>query len=235
MDADGLSREQMGDGEQELDRVERVYAGYLRDPRKRRSWSAENVGNVCMREEVLRALVELAPQALEGKQTLLDAGCGGGWWLERLRREGVAADRLLGVELQQQRVLTARKRVPGAQILQGDVRRLPLQSASCSLVLLFTVLSAMSTIDDVRAGLGEARRVLASGGAIAIWEPRVPTPNRHTRLIGISELRSVLGGELEVRPVTLAPPLARRSGQALYGRLARVPALRTHRLIVARP
>jgi SAM-dependent methyltransferase len=216
-------------------RIEGVYSAYRRDARKQRAWSAGNTGNACMREEVLRALLELAPHALQGEQSLLDAGCGTGWWLSRLREEGVVAERLLGVDLLEDRVGAASERVPGAHVLKGDVRRLPVQSSSCSLVMLFTVLSAMGSRGDVREALGEALRVLAGGGVIAIWEPRVPTPNRHTRLIGVSELRACLGGDLEIRSVTLAPPLARRVGRGLYGRLVRVPALLTHRLVVARP
>lgn len=220
--------------EGERERMERVYAGYRRDPRRRRAWSAQNAGNSAMREEVLRALLELAPGTLAGEGLVLDAGCGTGWWLERLARAEVAPGRLVGVDMLAERVRAAQERVSGARVVEGDVRRLPAPAGSCSLVLLFTVLSAMGTPDDVRLALGEARRVLAPGGAIAVWEPRVPTPNRHTRTVGLGQLRPVLGGELQVRTLTLAPPLARRAGR-FYGQLARIPLLRTHRLVVARP
>ncbi len=222
------------DGWVERERMRRVYADYRRDSRRRRAWSATNTGNVAMREEVLRALLELVPGPLAGGGLVLDAGCGTGWWLARLAREGVAAERLMGVDLLADRVGAARERVPGARVVEGDVRSLPAAAGSCSLVLLLTVLSAMGSPDDVRLALGEARRVLARGGATVIWEPRVPTPNPHTRLVGLGELRAVLGGEMTVRAVTLAPPLARRAGR-LYRPLARIPLLRTHRLVVARP
>jgi SAM-dependent methyltransferase len=217
----------------EEERIAEVYAGYRADPRKRRAWSAQNRGNAAMREEVLRMLLELVPGALAGGGLVLDAGCGTGWWLARLSREGVAAERLMGVELLADRVRAARERAPGARVLEGDVRRLPAPAGGCSLVLLFTVLSAMGSAGDVRVALGEARRVLTRGGAIAIWEPRVPSANPHTRLIGLQELRAGLGAELTVRSVTLAPALARRAGR-LYGPLARIAPLRTHRLVVAR-
>jgi len=214
--------------------MEQVYADYRQDSRRRRAWSAGNAGNVAMREEVLRALLELVPGPLAGGGLVLDAGCGTGWWLARLAREGVATERLMGVDLLADRARAAGERVPGVRVVEGDVRRLPAPAGSCSLVLLFTVLSAMGSADDVRLALGEARRVLARGGAVAIWEPRVWTPNPHTRLVGLRELRAVLGAELEVRTVTLAPPLARRAGR-LYGPLVRIALLRTHRLVVARP
>jgi SAM-dependent methyltransferase len=223
------------DAGEERARIERIYGGYRADHRKHRAWSGENVGNACIREEVLAALLELLPQALQGDGLLLDVGCGGGWWLERLREEGVPAERLVGADLLEARVQAARERVPGARVMQGDARRLELPDASCSLVLLLTVLSTMGSREDVRSVLAEARRVLAPEGAIAVWEPRIPTPNRHTRLIRISELRATLGRQLDVRSLTLAPPIARRGSGRLYRALARVPALRTHRLIIARP
>jgi SAM-dependent methyltransferase len=219
-------------GEQE--RIERVYAGYSEDRRRQRAWSAENAGNAAIREEVLRTLLELMPDALAGDGAVLDAGCGAGWWLARLAREGVAPSRLVGIDLLSERVQAAEARVPGARVLAGDVRSLPLPASACGLVLFFTVLSAMGSREDVRSALGEARRVLTRGGAIAVWEPRVWTPNSHTRLVGLDELRAVLGGELRVRSLTLLPPLARRVQGRLYRPLARIPLLRTHRLIVAR-
>jgi SAM-dependent methyltransferase len=218
----------------ERERIERVYAGYGRDRRRRQAWSAGNAGNAAMREEVLRTLLELAPGAFAGDGLVLDAGCGTGWWLERLAREGVAPSRLVGVDLLSERASAARARVPGGRIVEGDVRSLPLQAGCCSLVILFTVLSAMGSREDVRTALGEARRVLARGGTIAIWEPRVWTPNPHTRLVGLRELRAALGSELKVRTLTLVPPLARRTGGRLYEPLARISPLRTHRLVVAR-
>jgi SAM-dependent methyltransferase len=222
------------DAHRERERIERVYAGYRRDARRRRAWSAANEGNVAMREEVLRTLRELAPEAWTGEGRVLDAGCGTGWWLERLAREGMAPCRLVGVDLLAKRVRAARARAPGATVLEGDVRSLPLPEGSCALVVLFTVLSAMGSQEDVRAALRESRRVLAPGGMVAVWEPRVWSPNSHTRLVGLGELRAALGDDLRVRSVTLAPPLARHAGR-LYGALVRVPLLRTHRLVVARP
>ena len=219
-------------GEQE--RIERVYAGYREDRHRQRAWSAENAGNAAIREEVLRALLELVPDALAGEGAVLDAGCGTGWWLRRLAWEGVAPNRLVGVDFLAERAQAAGALVPGARVIAGDVRNLPLPAGACTLVLLFTVLSAMGSHEDVRSALGEARRVLAGGGTIAVWEPRVWTPNPHTRLVGPGELRTVLGGELRARTLTLFPPLARRVSGRLYGPLARVPLLRTHRLVVAR-
>ena len=210
-----------------------MYAGYSADPRRRRAWDALNPGNAAIREELVQAMLGLVPDLIGGEGVLLDAGCGTGWWLECLLGEGVSTERLAGVELLGARVRAAGSRVPGAHIEQADIRRLALPDASCSLVTLFTVLSSMGSPADRRLALLEALRVLAPGGAVAIWEPRWPTPNRNTRLVRLAELRATLGAGLTVRTITLAPPLARRSGR-LYESLARVRALRSHRLVIAR-
>jgi SAM-dependent methyltransferase len=220
--------------EGERDRIARVFAGYRADPRRSRRWDARNHGNAAIREELAGAVLELVPELISGSGTLLDDGCGTGWWLERLLREGVPAERLAGVELLGERTAAAAARVPGSRIEQADARGLPLPDGSCSLVTLFTVLSSMASSADAAAALREALRVLAPGGAVAVWEPRWLTLNRHTRLVRLRELRAALGGELTLRTITLAPPLARRAGR-LYEPLARVAPLRSHRLLIARP
>jgi len=178
-------------------------------------------------------MLQLAGEQIAGRGTLLDVGCGTGWWLERLLRESVAAERLMGVELLADRARAAALRAPGARVELADASQLPLPDASCSLVTLFTVLSSMGSASGAAAALGEARRVLAPGGAVAVWEPRWPTFNRNTRLVRLSQLRSALGPSLTVRTLTLAPPLARRVGR-LYEPLVRLRALRSHRLVLAR-
>lgn len=207
-----------------------------------------------MREEVRRRLLQVAGPWLHREGLVLDAGCGTGWWLDALARDGVPSagapgaqagarasvragvpqSRLVGIDLLEERVAAARARVPGARLMQGDVRALPVADGSCTLVLLFTVLSAMGGREEVRRALHEVRRVLEPGGAVAIWEPRVWSPNSNTRLIRLRELRAGLGGDLSVRSVTLLPPLARRAGRCCEP-LARVPLLRSHRLVLARP
>lgn len=114
------------------------------------------------------------------------------------------------------------------------MRALPFDDARFELVLLLTVLSSLRSADDVRRALHEAARVTAPGGRVVIWEPRVPTLNRATRLVRDSEVSAALGPEVSSRAITLLPPLARRLGRAtprLYPALARLPPLRSHRLM----
>ncbi len=222
-----------GSGDGEHDRVAETFARYRADPRRRRRWSAGNAGNAAIREELARAGLGVLAGGDPGGR-LLDVGCGTGWWLERLLAAGVPAGRVAGVDLLGERVETARRRAPGTHVERGDARALSHPDAGCALVTLFTVLSGLPGPDDVEAALAEARRVLAPGGAIVVWEPRVLTANPDTRLIRAGVLRRALGPTLTVRTITVAPPLARRVGLA-YPALARIAPLRSHRLAVARP
>jgi SAM-dependent methyltransferase len=224
----------MAAGEQaERDRLRATFARYGRDPRRRQAWASDNPGNVALREELAGAvLAELADHDRGG--TLVDLGCGTGWWLERLADAGYPRARLLGVELLPERADAARARVPGAELLVGDARRPPLPDGSCALVTLFTVLSSMAGRAEVAQTLAQARRMVAPGGTVAVWEPRVPTPNPETRLVRARELRAGLGPTARSRSLTLAPPLARRAGRA-YPVLARLAPLHSHRLVIARP
>jgi SAM-dependent methyltransferase len=220
-----------GNGERE--RLTGVFARYRADPRRRRAWSADNLGNRAIRDEVAAACLEVLARGDPGGR-LLDVGCGGGWWLHRLSGAGYEDARLAGVELLDERADIARRRVPGAWIETGDARSLRLPDRSCALVTMFTVLSGLPGSADVQAVLTEACRVLAPGGAIVVWEPRVLSANPDTRLVRRGQLRRALGPSLRVRSITVAPPLARRIGRA-YPVLAACPPLRSHRLAVARP
>jgi ubiquinone/menaquinone biosynthesis C-methylase UbiE len=198
-----------------------------------RDWSARNPGNRAIRAELAAAALAAAAP-LDGE--LLDAGCGTGWWLERLAAEGIAAGRLHGVDLLAERVAAARERCPGAHVERADVARLPYADGRFAAVFLFTVLSSLPDRASVRAAAAEAWRVLAAGGRLVVWEPRVPTPaNRATRLVRLADLEAATGVHPRAQALTVAPPLARRLGARAargYPRLARVGVLRTHRLAV---
>lgn len=224
-----------GEGEGERERLTRLYEGYRRDPGRRSAWAADNPGNVAMRAEVGARLRAAAGAVIDGDLPVLDAGCGTGYWLAWLAGQGVAPRRLHGADLIGQRVDAASRRVPGANVAVADVRELPHPDATFGLVLLFTVLSSQPSTAAMADALREARRVLAPGGRIVVWDVRWARAGRATRRVPAAVLRAELGDGVRLSTVTLLPPLARRLGRAtrrLYGPLARVPALRTHWLAV---
>jgi ubiquinone/menaquinone biosynthesis C-methylase UbiE len=218
--------------------VKRVYSSYGRSRRKRRAWAADNPGNAAIRREVLAHLLRLAAPEMAGSGAILDDGCGTGWWLRSLAGSGVDPERLHGIDIQPERVAKAREAVPGAEIAVGDARNVRFPDESFSVVLQLTLLSSLGSHRAIREALGEGLRVLVPGGLLLIYEPRVPNPlNRNTVLIRDSDLDAAGVTPNEQISLTVVPAVARRLGrrtQERYERLARLPFLRTHRLIAWR-
>jgi SAM-dependent methyltransferase len=216
-------------------RIGRTYEGYLRSRRKQRAWDAANPGNVAIRAELRERALQLAAAPLGRHGRILDIGCGTGRWLGELVHAGVDPARLHGVDLLADRVAAAVASVPGAEIRQGDALRLPYPSGHFELVTMFTLLSSLPSRELVHAALVEADRVLAGGGLLLCYEPRVWSPlNPATRRISLSELRLRPNQEIQVVPVTVLPPLVRRLGpltKRMYPILRSVPLLLTHRLV----
>jgi ubiquinone/menaquinone biosynthesis C-methylase UbiE len=215
-----------------------VYSRYAGSRRKQRAWAADNPGNAAIRGELLAHLLRLAAPQIAGEGEILDAGCGTGWWLRALVEAGVRPDRLHGIDIQPERAAAAGRAVPGADVEVGDARRLPFPDESFTVVLQLTLLSSLGSHRAIREALGEGMRVLAPGGLLLAYEPRVPNPlNRHTLLVRNSDLDAAGIAPREQLSLTLVPALARRLGgrtEDRYERLARLPFLRTHRLIAYR-
>lgn len=219
-------------------RTEEVYSGYSRSPRKRRAWAADNPGNIAIRRELLARITEQAGPELAAEGQILDIGCGTGWLLRALAEAGASPDRLAGVDALPARVEAARGAVPGASIAVGDALHLDFADGSVALALMLTVLSSLPDRAAVRAALAEARRVLAPGGLLLVYEPRVSNPlNRETLLLRDGDLEAAGIAPSRSTSLTLVPALARRLGGAAperYERLVRVTVLRTHRLVAYR-
>jgi ubiquinone/menaquinone biosynthesis C-methylase UbiE len=226
------------EGDSHREAVNRVYSEYAQSERKRRAWSADNPGNAAIRAEVLAHLLRLAGPEITGTGEILDVGCGTGWWMRALVEAGVDPARLTGIDLQPERVAATRRAVPGAAIEVGDAGRLPFADQSFTVVLQLTLLSSLGSHGAIREALGEGRRVLAPGGLLLIYEPRVANPlNRHTVLLRNGDLDAAGITPSERLSLTVLPALARRLGAATehrYKRLSRLPFLRTHHLIAYR-
>jgi len=76
--------------------------------------------------------------------------------------------------------------------------------------------------------------VLAPGGALVVYEPRLPNPrNPRTRRVARRALATRAGDDVHHEAITLLPPISRRLGER-GRRLARWRALRSHRLTTIR-
>jgi ubiquinone/menaquinone biosynthesis C-methylase UbiE len=219
-------------------RVRRIYERYSASPRRQRAWSADNPGNRAIRDELFATLREEAAPELASDGEVLDVGCGTGYWLEALAAAGIAPERLTGIDVLRERVDAAAERVPGASVRQADARSLPFADDRFTVVLLFTVLSSLASDADMQRALMEARRVLAPGGVMLCYEPRLPSPlNRGVRRVRNAHFDAAGVQPRTTRRLTVLPPLSRRLGAAtpsLYPRLASVRLLRTHQLVAHR-
>lgn len=137
-------------------------------------------------EAATRALLDRAGVG-EGT-TLLDVGCGAGGSLELARARGADA---VGLDRQ--------PRGPGT--VRGDLTHLPIRDASVDVVLAECVLC----LADLDRGLREGRRVLDTGGTLALSDV-------------------VVDGDLPDVPPAMADALCLSSGRERERLLARVEA-----------
>lgn len=178
-------------------------------------------------------------QGLAGR-SIVEIGCGSGGNLLDLLRLGADADRLAGIDLLPERVAAARACLPAAvRVEAGDAAQAAIEPASLDAVLAFTVFS--SVLDDA-----QQQRLAAAmwswvrpGGGVLCYDFAVDNPrNPDVRGVTVARVRELFAqARLDIRRVTLAPPLARALA-ALHPATvapanALLPFLRTHRLVWA--
>lgn len=229
--------------DREQARVRRVYAGYASSAARRRAWDRTNPGNqrimAALYEELRVRLVEAG--CWPGHETrLLDVGCGSGDLLAWMMEQGAPARSLMGVDLLEDRVAEARRRMPDVKVDLADARKLRLADSSVNAVVFATLLSSVTRRSDRQQIAREAMRVLRPGGVVVCYDLRWPSPrNRKVRAINRRELARLFeGATIQTGSLTLLPPLTRRLGtltEHLYAPLTALPLLRTHLLAVVRP
>jgi len=107
-------------------------------------------------------------QALPGVRDVLDAGCGGGYFLHRLRNAGYAVK---GIDIAEEALTIARARLgDDVPLLRHrlDEAPWPLPDAACDVVWSSEVIEHLF---GVRAYVSEARRVLRDGGYLVVTTP----------------------------------------------------------------
>lgn len=98
--------------------------------------------------------------------TVLDAGCGNGYWAKKL--VGLGAAKVIGVDSSEKLIDIARKRTEGlpVELHVADLSEdLPLESESCDLAVANMVLDYVDNLDKF---ISEAHRVLKPNGKIVI-------------------------------------------------------------------
>jgi SAM-dependent methyltransferase len=111
------------------------------------------------RGAVLERMAQAAPW--DGR-TLLDLGCGSGFWLPGYAAH---ADRVIGVEPDERLVALARARDPRVEVLRGSAEHIPVDDASVDVVHARFAYFFPPGCDP---GLAEVMRVLKPGGTLVV-------------------------------------------------------------------
>lgn len=222
----------------EVERLTRVYQAYHGSQAMQSQWSRENPGNRAIyqeRQDTLAKLLRSHQLFPIGDRRVLEIGCASGEVLMSLPDLGAQPAGLHGVDLVAERIAIARQRYPDIDFQVGNAEALSFPESEFDLVYLFTVMSSILDARMAHNVAAEAARVLKPGGVIVWYDFRYSNPrNPHVRGISKRAIELLFPAfDLNLRTVTLLPPLARRLGRAttaLYPLLTRVPLLRTHYL-----
>jgi SAM-dependent methyltransferase len=170
---------------------------------------------------------------------ILEVGCGTGQWFSVFEDFGGVRRNLSGIDLNPDRVETCVRSFPGAEVQVGDASSLPWDNGSFDIVFQGTVFTSVLDPEVKQAISREMLRVLKPHGVILWYDFTYNNPwNPHVRGIGRSEIHRLFPGcKVELRSVTLAPPIARRLVPASWFLASLLRALRvlnTHYLGIIR-
>ncbi len=222
----------------EVDRLRKVYREYTVRGFGKSKWSLANRGNQAVRDECQMKIREVLEESgffpLENRR-ILDVGCGTGERLAAFVDWGARPDNLFGVDLIPDRISEGRQNHPQITFELANAEALPFANHTFDLVTVFTVFT--SILDDRMAAnvCREINRVLPRGGSVLWYDFRMRNPqNRHVRGISRDQIRNMFPGfKINLQPISLLPPLARRLGRLthlLYAPLSSLPFLRSHYL-----
>jgi ubiquinone/menaquinone biosynthesis C-methylase UbiE len=145
-------------------------------------------------------------------KTILEIGCGNGYWLREFVKWGGCPNNITGVDLLQDRVARARELSPQKIEIQcANATSLALHDRSFDLVCQFTVFTSVLDWNTKKRMALEMLRVVKEAGTIIWYDYHTNNPrNRDVRGIRKQEIAELFPDcYIELQRVTLAPPLAR--------------------------
>lgn len=191
-----------------------MYADRLRQAPQDNRYSIFSPAHLFTTQQRQRELLQLLKQ--EGITSLghgyvLDVGCGHGGVLLELLGWGAATDRVHGTDLLEERIRSAHQRLPFLALTQADAQHLPYPDGKFDLVLQYTVFSSILD-EQIKQNIArEMCRVLRPQGVILWYDFWLNPLNPQTKGIRRSEIQALFPQcQVNIRRVTLAPPLARR-------------------------
>ncbi len=164
-------------------------------------------------------------------QRIVEIGCGEGSLLRTLAHHGADPARVAAVDIDAQRL--RRAACAAGRVAVSDGAALPYRDDVFDLAFAFTFFSSVLDPDVRRRAAAEALRVVRPGGLLLVYDFWTNPLNAQVRPLSARELRAIFAPyRIDLRRVTLAPPIARALGgrRALCAALEHVPFLRTHLL-----
>jgi SAM-dependent methyltransferase len=220
----------------EEERIQHVYAERARSARP---YSWFDTGHLFIVQQLERRLLTLLRRhTLESLQskTILEVGCGNGYWLREFIKWGAHPDNLMGVDLLNDQVAQARSLSPARVTFKhGNAARLDVPAESFDIVLQATMFTSILDRMLKEYLAAEMLRVLKPEGVVIWYDFHVDNPrNPDVRGIKRREIKQLFPGcRITLENITFAPPVLRRlapySWLGCY-MLSAVPWLCTHYL-----
>lgn len=229
----------MPDSTPDIDEVRRLeiveatsatYHDYVETGRSKR-WTEGSPGMAIAIQDRDRWIVDALRSSRSG--LVIDLGSGDGALGSVLETAGARPIRLLGVDIQEQRVTDARVRVPWAEFVVASADDIPSDGGSALAVVAMTLFSSVTDPWFRSRVAVEVDRVLAPGGRLVVYDMRYPSPsNPNVKPISVRAFRDLFAGwHIQSRTMTLLPPVARTGlagGVRRYRSLHALPVLRSH-------
>jgi ubiquinone/menaquinone biosynthesis C-methylase UbiE len=188
---------------------------------------------------ILARLKQIGFADLQSK-SVLEIGCGRGYWLREFVKWGARPENVTGIDLLMDRVVQARELCPaGVRVHCGSASDLPFRSEHFDIVFQSTVFTSILDINLKRKAADEMVRVLKREGLIIWYDYHVNNPwNKDVRGVKRREIHKLFPNcRIDLERITLLPPLARFLAPYSYLTcylLENVPLLCTHYLGVIR-
>lgn len=166
-------------------------------------------------QELERQIVSLlqANRLSVQDQRILEVGCGSGYWLRQFVQWGAKPTKLAGIDLNPSMIANARACCAnGITLKVGDASILPFFDESFDLVVQFVMFSSITDAEVRQTIAQEILRVTTTKGTILWYDFFVNNPfNDRVHGIRRAELDRLFPEcQMDVRKVTLAPPITRR-------------------------
>jgi ubiquinone/menaquinone biosynthesis C-methylase UbiE len=195
----------------EEDRIKSAYA--RRSPSSLYSWfNSGQLFRIQQLEKQILSILRSRGICPLTEKTILEIGCGNGYWLREFAKWGACPNNIAGVDLLPDRVANAKELCPqGMEISCANATSLAIHDGTFDLVCQFTVFTSVLDWNTKKLMALEMLRVAKEAGIIIWYDYHANNPkNRDVRGIRKQEITELFPGcDIELQRVTLAPPLAR--------------------------